>query len=39
MHIIKILKRSNQTQQKFSEKYAGKLPVELADELQVFCIS
>lgn len=34
MHIIKLLKRSSQPQQKLSEKYAGKLPAEIADELQ-----
>jgi len=34
LHIIKVLKKSIQPQQKLSEKYAGKLPTEMADELQ-----
>ena len=34
LHIIKVLKKSIQPQQKLSEKYAGKLPAEVADELQ-----
>ncbi len=34
MHIIKVLKKSAQKQQKLSEKYAGKLPSDIADELQ-----
>lgn len=34
LQIIKVLKKSIQTQQKLSEKYAGKLPTEIADELQ-----
>lgn len=34
LHIIKVLKKSNQPQQKLSEKYAGKLPSDIADELQ-----
>ncbi len=34
LHIIKVLKKSIQPQQKLSEKYAGKLPTEVADELQ-----
>jgi len=34
MQIIKLLKKSNQPQQKLSEKYAGKLPAEIALELQ-----
>ncbi len=34
LHIIKVLKKSVQTQQKLSEKYAGKLPGNVADELQ-----
>lgn len=34
LHIIKVLKKSIQTPQKLSEKYAGKLPVDVADELQ-----
>ena len=34
LQIIKVLKKSIQPQQKLSEKYAGKLPSEVADELQ-----
>ncbi len=34
LHIIKVLKKSVQPQQKLSEKYAGKLPADVADELQ-----
>lgn len=34
LHIIKVLKKSIQLQQKLSEKYAGKLPSDIADELQ-----
>jgi hypothetical protein len=36
LHLIKVLKKSVQAQQKLSEKYAGKLPSEVADELQNF---
>ena len=34
LHIIKILKKSTLSEQKLSEKYAGKLPSDIADELQ-----
>jgi len=34
LKIIKVLKKSTLPQQKLSEKYAGKLPSEVADELQ-----
>jgi hypothetical protein len=34
LHIIKVIKKSIEPQQKLSEKYAGKLPSEIADELQ-----
>lgn len=34
LHIIKVLKKSIEPQQKLSEKYAGKLPSDVADELQ-----
>jgi len=34
LQIIKVLKKSIQPQQKLSEKYAGKLPSDVADELQ-----
>jgi len=36
LHIIKVLKKSIQPQQKLSEKYAGKLPSVIADELQSY---
>ncbi len=36
LHIIKVLKKSIQPQQKLSEKYAGKLPADVADELQKY---
>ena len=34
LNIIKVLKKSSIPTQKLSEKYAGKLPPEIADELQ-----
>jgi hypothetical protein len=34
LHILKVLKKSIQSGQKLSEKYAGKLPSDIADELQ-----
>ena len=34
LNIIKILKKNIQPKQKLSEKYAGKLPSDVADELQ-----
>jgi hypothetical protein len=34
LQIIKVLKKSIQPQYKLSEKYAGKLPSDIADELQ-----
>jgi hypothetical protein len=34
LHIIKVLNKSTQPKQKLSEKYAGKLPADIADELQ-----
>jgi len=34
LHIIKVLKRNTEPVQKLSEKYAGKLPSSIADELQ-----
>lgn len=34
LHILKVLKKSIEPQQKLSEKYAGKLPSDVADELQ-----
>ena len=35
LHIIKVLKKSIQTPQKLSEKYAGKLPVDLGNKLLI----
>ncbi|MBC6492658.1 hypothetical protein ACFSQD_18120 [Flavihumibacter stibioxidans] len=34
LHIIKVLKKSIQPTQKLSEKYGGKLPSDIADQLQ-----
>lgn len=34
LQIIKVLKKSILPEQKLSEKYAGKLPSDLADEIQ-----
>jgi hypothetical protein len=34
LQIIKVLENKIQPPQKLSEKYAGKLPSELADEIQ-----
>ena len=34
MQLIKLIKKSAEPQQKLSEKYAGKLPYEIANELQ-----
>ena len=34
LHIVKILKKSTQPEQKLSKKYAGKLPSDVTDELQ-----
>ncbi|SMD41846.1 hypothetical protein SAMN00777080_0378 [Aquiflexum balticum DSM 16537] len=34
LNIIKVLKKNIQPQEKLSEKYAGKLPSDVADELQ-----
>ena len=34
LNIIKVLKKSIQPKQKLSEKYAGKLPTNIAEELQ-----
>jgi uncharacterized protein YlbG (UPF0298 family) len=36
LHIIKVLNKSIRPQQKLSEKYAGKLPSDIADELQKY---
>lgn len=34
LHLIKLLKKNAQSAQKLSEKYAGKLPPGIAEELQ-----
>ncbi|HUH75424.1 MAG TPA: hypothetical protein VLZ75_13600 [Chitinophagales bacterium] len=34
LNIITVLKKNKQPNQKLSEKYAGKLPAEIAEELQ-----
>jgi hypothetical protein len=34
LNIIKVLKKSIQSKQKLSEKYAGKLPEDIAEALQ-----
>lgn len=34
MQIIKVLKKSMKSKNRLSEKYAGKLPSHIADELQ-----
>ena len=34
LHILKVLNKNIQPKQKLSEKYAGKLPSDIAEELQ-----
>jgi hypothetical protein len=34
LHILKVLSKNMKPKQKLSEKYAGKLPSAMADELQ-----
>ena len=36
LQVITVLKTNNKPKQKLSEKYAGKLPSNVADELQNF---
>ena len=36
LHIIKVLENTESPKQKLSEKYAGKLPSSVADELQSY---
>ena len=36
LHILKVLNKNIQPKLKLSEKYAGKLPSDVADELQNF---
>jgi hypothetical protein len=34
LQILKVLKKNNPSSQKLSEKYAGKIPAEIAENLQ-----
>lgn len=34
LNLIKVLKRNIQTEQNLSDKYAGKLPADIAEQLQ-----
>lgn len=34
LHLIRVLKKNVQSKHRLSEKYAGKLPADIADELQ-----
>lgn len=36
LHFIKVIKGTGQPKQKLSEKYGGKLPPDVADELQAY---
>ncbi len=36
LHLIRVLKETTKPQQKLSEKYAGKLPSKIADQLQEY---
>ncbi len=36
LHLIKVLKENIQTKQKLSDKYRGKLPVEIANDMQEY---
>lgn len=36
LHLIKVIKKNVISNEKLSEKYAGKLPGEIADELQKY---
>jgi L-cysteine desulfidase len=36
LQVIKVLQKKIETNQKLSEKYAGKLPIEIEDELQKY---
>ncbi|MBC7641044.1 MAG: hypothetical protein H7174_01700 [Flavobacterium sp.] len=36
LQVIKVLQKKTETNQKLSEKYAGKLPVDIADDLQKY---
>ncbi|CAN5233623.1 hypothetical protein BH20BAC1_BH20BAC1_02510 [soil metagenome] len=38
LNILKVLKKNVEPKEKLSEKYAGKLPSEIADELQHYVI-
>ncbi len=34
LHLIRVLKKNVQTEQKLSDKYAGKLPDDIGEQLQ-----
>ncbi len=34
LHLIRVLKKNVQTEQKLSDKYAGNLPAEIGEQLQ-----
>jgi hypothetical protein len=34
LHLLKILKKNNPIENKLSDKYAGKLPLDIANDLQ-----
>lgn len=36
LHLIRVLKKNVQTEQKLSDKYAGKLPAEVGEQLQQY---
>lgn len=36
LHLIRVLKKNVQSKHRLSEKYAGKLPSDIADELQQY---
>ncbi len=36
LQIIKVLQKKTETNEKLSEKYAGKLPSDIADDLQKY---
>jgi hypothetical protein len=38
LNLIKILDAADEPKQKLSEKYAGKLPADIADEMQMYLI-
>lgn len=38
LKLIRVLKKNIQTEQKLSDKYAGKLPAEIGEQLQQYII-